>query len=384
MLSAAAYSLRQKARLAISLAWVGGFIDAMGFVILATFTSNMTGNTAAMGTRAANADFSGAARLALVVAGFVAGAVFSGILTEGGKRKGFRAVYSLALSVEVSLLALCLAIMAHGWAGHIAVAMILALAMGLQNATITQIAGAVVRTTHVTGVLTDLGLESVRFLYWFRDRTRGHLVDRLGKAFHLSYRHPSLQRLLLLGSIWASFVLGAALGVFTFHRWGAGALLAPMAFLVMVIVMDIVQPIAIMDVVDHGHDDEELKRFGIDPGVLPPSVGVFRIEGKHGRKVRPPDLGKLAETAGRHLRVVMLILSPEVRLDHNSLTGLQQSLASLRSTRRELVVCTTDSALFLKIRNGALGEELGPANLCSDPEFAVARALELATPEMAA
>ncbi len=379
MLSAAAYSLRQKARLAISLAWVGGFIDAMGFVILATFTSNMTGNTAAMGARAARGEFAGARRLALVIVSFIAGAVLSGLLTEGGKRKGFRAVYSLALSVEVALLAICLAIIAHGWAGHVAVAMILPLAMGLQNATITQIAGAVVRTTHVTGVLTDLGLESVRLLYWFRDRTRGHLLERLMKAFYLSSQHPSLQRLLLLGSIWASFLLGAALGVFTFQHWGAGALAAPMAFLVLVIAMDLIQPIAVMDMVDHAHDDVELKRFGIDPGVLPPTIGVFRVEGKKGRKVRPPDLGQLANTAGRHLRVVILILSPDVRLDTNSLAGLQLSLAALRATRRELVVCVSETRLFLKIRDSQLGEELGQANLCSDPEFAVARALELTT-----
>ncbi len=36
--------------------------------------------------------------------------------------------------------------------------------MGLQNATITKISGAVIRTTHLTGVTTDLGIETVQYL----------------------------------------------------------------------------------------------------------------------------------------------------------------------------------------------------------------------------
>ena len=43
--------------------------------------------------------------------------------------------------------------------------MLLCAAMGLQNSLVTRLSGAVVRTTHLTGVLTDLGIEGAR---WFR------------------------------------------------------------------------------------------------------------------------------------------------------------------------------------------------------------------------
>ena len=45
--------------------------------------------------------------------------------------------------------------------------------MGLQNALVTRVSGAVVRTTHMTGVLTDIGIELVRMRAWVRDGPRG-------------------------------------------------------------------------------------------------------------------------------------------------------------------------------------------------------------------
>src|SRR6267142_2962839 len=157
MLSATAYTLRQKARLAASLAIIGGFVDAVGFISLAgIFTSNMTGNTAALAARIAESNWSAALHFLFVVAAFFGGSVISGIISVGGQRWGIKSVYALALSRELLLLAVFL--LSGSWAIHhgvrpgYAIIWLPAMAMGLQNATITQIAGAVVRTTHVTGV----------------------------------------------------------------------------------------------------------------------------------------------------------------------------------------------------------------------------------------
>src|SRR5438552_3373901 len=49
--------------------------------------------------------------------------------------------------------------------------------MGLKNATITKISGAVVRTTHLTGVVTDFGLEGVQYLWRAWDKTYGGPPD---------------------------------------------------------------------------------------------------------------------------------------------------------------------------------------------------------------
>jgi uncharacterized membrane protein YoaK (UPF0700 family) len=382
LLSAAAYTLRQKARLAVSLAWVGGFVDAVGFLLLShIFISNMTGNTARLAENIARLSWPDALHFGFPIAMFFLGCCLSGLITVGGPRCGVRSVYAFALSIEVALL--CSFISVHNLVpdprgGHLFLQLaLLATAMGLQNATITQIAGNVVRTTHVTGVITDFGLEGVQLLFWFHDRTRGRLRARLRRAFRLSAKHPSLQRLALLASIWGSFLAGAVLGVWSLVHFNHLCLIGPVCFLVFIITIDLVHPIAEMHRVDHHRHDQELRKFGIDPGLLPREVGVYRIRGEGLRRQRAPDLGKLAERMGSDHQVVMLILADNIDLDDNNLVGLEASLKALRSRQCDLVLCVTESRLFVRISEGSLGEELGSANLCSDPEFAVARAIEL-------
>ena len=160
---------------------------------------------------------------------------------------------------------------------------------------------------------------------------------------------------------------------------GVSGLLAPIGFLVFLVTMDAVRPLARMTHVDHALHDDELRKFGVDPGVLPRSVSVFRIHSIGRKGGRVPDLSFLNESAHRHrASVVVLMLADDVTLTENTIAGLLASLKALRARRRELVLCTSSPRLFMSLRDGPFGDELGEANLCSDPEFAVARAVELA------
>jgi uncharacterized membrane protein YoaK (UPF0700 family) len=385
MLSATAYTLRQKARLAVTLATVGGFVDAVGFITLAgIFTSNMTGNTAALAARFAESNWSAAFQFLFVIGAFFSGTVISSLIAAGGLRLGIKSVYAIALSLELVLLSVFL--LAASWATshriQLGYGMIWmpAMAMGLQIATITQIAGAVVRTTHVTGVLTDLGIESIQLLFWLRDNTSGKLLERLRSAFSLSTKHTSFQRLILLASIWCSFTLGAGVGVWSLHHFGLHCLAGPILFLMFVIGLDMLHPIADMQEVDHARHDQELKRFGIDPGLLPATVRVFRIKARGRRRRKAPDLGRLPEKVGADIRALILMFEEGLHLDENNMVGLRSAVGILRERGCELVVCVTESRLFVQIQEGPAGGALGGANLCPDPEFAVARAIELAQP----
>lgn len=384
MLSVTAYTLRQKARLAVSLAWVGGFIDAVGFIVLAgVFTSNMTGNTAQLGQRLGEAGWAAAGGALYTIGMFFLGALLSGVITVGGQRRGIRSIYSIALSIEMVLLAGFMVAATRipdpeSWF-YLMVALP-ALAMGLQNATITQIAGAVVRTTHVTGVVTDLGLETIQFLFWFRDKTRGRFRERLSKAFTLSTKHPSLQRLFLLGSIWCSFLAGAVLGVVCYRNFGPAAISGPIGFLMFLVALDFLRPIAAVSKVQHqsSRHDDELKKFGIDPSILPANVGVYRIRGGGMRRRRAPDLGRLFDTLSRDWDVVVLLLADDIDLDENNWAGLAHAYEQARQRAgAELVLCVAHAATHGQVLVNQLADTLGRSNICHDPEFAVARALDL-------
>jgi uncharacterized membrane protein YoaK (UPF0700 family) len=80
--------------------------------------------------------------------------------------------------------------------------------MGLQNATVTKISGARMRTTHVTGIVTDIGIELGKLVYWNRNRQIGEIV--------MADREKLRLLLLLLGS----FFIGGLIGAIGFSHLG--------------------------------------------------------------------------------------------------------------------------------------------------------------------
>ena len=101
-----------------------------------------------------------------------------------------------------------------------ATAALLCFIMGLQNAMVTKISQAVVRTTHMTGVITDLGIELGKLLYWNRGRGDTDLEPVLAN------REKLRTHALLLASF-ASGGLGGALA----FQWLSFAATVPLALL---------------------------------------------------------------------------------------------------------------------------------------------------------
>src|SRR3954454_9679113 len=97
MLSAQAYSFRQKSKLAISLSWVGGFTNVIALMACHSMVSHMSGTTTWFGQAIVVGDWPAAALVGFVVAMFLVGAAVSGVMTEAARRRGVASKYMLPL-----------------------------------------------------------------------------------------------------------------------------------------------------------------------------------------------------------------------------------------------------------------------------------------------
>lgn len=185
-------------RLALAVAALAGFVDALGFLSLGgIFVSFMSGNTTQLGTRLARGDLTSpqvvipAAIIALFVAGVIGGTVARRVLVRRGA--GTMAIVMCALLVGAALGA------SAGWR-PVAFALT-ALAMGTANTVLPGPGHSTVGVTYVTGALVKLG-----------QAIGGRLVgDRSG---------PWLFDL----SLWACLAAGAVAGAMAYARWQLASL----------------------------------------------------------------------------------------------------------------------------------------------------------------
>ncbi len=219
--SAEARSSRSDSHLAWSLAGIAGALNTAGFYAAGLFSSNMSGNVSALADHTALADLGVAAIYLALVVTFIAGAASSALLINAGRRRNFPGIYALSILAEGILLAVLAG--ADMWLsgstrGHL-LAFGLSFLMGLQNAVVTRISSARVRTTHVTGMITDIGIEL------------GNLIDLSFLHDHPERADFNKEKLLLHGFTVSSFLAGGIVGVLAYKAWGAYFLLAIAAIL---------------------------------------------------------------------------------------------------------------------------------------------------------
>jgi uncharacterized membrane protein YoaK (UPF0700 family) len=185
------------------LAFIAGLVNAAGYLgFRHESISNMTGNTSLLGIALGKGDGSETAHWALAIGAFVLGTILSGMLVQQSTLKLGRR-YGVALTLESLLLFAAIPFLDATNSIGLYLASI---AMGLQNGMVSAYSGAIIRTTHVTGVFTDLGISLGHLL-------RGLPVDML--------------RLCVCVVVAATFLLGSAVGALLFARLQEHALLIP-------------------------------------------------------------------------------------------------------------------------------------------------------------
>jgi len=156
-------------KLGTVLAFVAGAANAGGFLAVGQYTSHMTGMVSAIADNLVLGELVLAGAALAAVLAFLLGAMSTAWLVNWGMRHELRSAYGLPLFVEAALLlvfGLFGAAMSLWHTVFLPVTVVLlCYIMGLQNAVITKISRAVIRTTHVTGLLTDLGIELGKLLY---------------------------------------------------------------------------------------------------------------------------------------------------------------------------------------------------------------------------
>lgn len=182
-----------------------GFVNVISMLSTFGFTvSHNTGVTSKFAIFIGRMDLASATFNLLVLLGYVFGSMLVGAFI---KRATFHysRVYGLLLILESLLLILT----AHLYNDKDKLGIIVAsFAMGLQNALFTNFSGAVVRTTHVTGLLTDIGIHL------------GHLIRKCEKT-------KEFWRVYVLLPLLIGFILGGILATWSFEMFSVFSFYIP-------------------------------------------------------------------------------------------------------------------------------------------------------------
>ena len=186
-----------------ALAFIAGMINVVGLLGFEhQAVTHLTGTTSMLAAAVTHAQTDMAFRLVCILLAFMAGAALSGaIIGDSALQLGRR--YGVTLLLESILLILAVPLLNRGSA----IGMYLAsCACGLQNAMASTYSGSVVRTTHLSGMFTDLGI-------YLGHLTRGRPVEG--------------RRLRLCGVVIAGFFCGGIAGTLSFHRLKYASLYIP-------------------------------------------------------------------------------------------------------------------------------------------------------------
>jgi uncharacterized membrane protein YoaK (UPF0700 family) len=122
---------------------------------------------------------------------------------------------------------------------------VLSFAMGLQNALIRQASGTIVRTTHMTGVATDIGISlATAVLIFFEEakttwKSKPRLFLFAPALLPAFFRVFRFERLLLHLGVFSAFLLGACLGTWGYLKYGFEILYCPAGLIAFILLREI-------------------------------------------------------------------------------------------------------------------------------------------------
>jgi len=200
--------------LGLLLAFNAGAVNAGGFLVLHMYTSHMSGFASQLADGLALENGTLLLNALGAILAFTAGAMVCAMLVNWSRQRRLYCVYALPLMLE-ALLMFPFGLMGSAmltWNTPFAVpltVLLLSFIMGLQNAVGSKTSGGSIRTTHMTGNITDLGMELGKALFWGRNGN-----DSLPRI------QPNWQRMRICAGLVGMFVLGGIAGALGFKFIG--------------------------------------------------------------------------------------------------------------------------------------------------------------------
>lgn len=222
--SQAERSKKNNLLLAASTALTAGMTNVAGAMACYSFTSNVTGHAAAFAQHMLKGNWFEMLTVFIWIFSFLFGAFISHFLIRSFEYKGAYFAHSVPVALEIILIT---GIAIYGV--HIAdevetgiLAIALLFSMGIQNSTVSTITGGSIKTSHLTGLFTDLGGELSE---WFHPKTER--TNLLKNKLHLR------------GTILIFYITGAILGGGLFLKTGFNAFYFIAFFLLMILAYDL-------------------------------------------------------------------------------------------------------------------------------------------------
>ncbi|HRM00344.1 MAG TPA: YoaK family protein [Acidovorax sp.] len=200
--------------LGLLLAFNAGAVNAGGFLVVHQYTSHMTGFVSMLADNLVLGQMPLVLGALGVLWAFMSGAGTTAILINWARQRKLHGSYALPLLLMAVLMLLfgLVGAITLSWPTPFAVpltVLLLSFIMGLQNATVTKMSSSQIRTTHMTGVVTDLGIELGKMLYWNRTGTAPESQVRANQA-----------RLRLFAGLLGMFLVGGVAGAAGFKHLG--------------------------------------------------------------------------------------------------------------------------------------------------------------------
>lgn len=169
-------------RLATLLSLVAGMVNITGVLALKTLTTNVTGHFAYFADEFMNKNYAVAFTFLAFIFFFFIGSFTSNFLSELVALRRPRLMHLIPIALEIIVL------INVGYFGSKydlsmingkLMAFALLFAMGLQNSLVTKVSNSTVRTTHLTGLFTDLGIELSQLFFYKKQEEKKRLKSNI-------------------------------------------------------------------------------------------------------------------------------------------------------------------------------------------------------------